>query len=172
MDGSEEAPQTEEESLMSLARNLAYDDVPEPIRQSIIAQRLRNPSTGVKGVLADYRADQQLAAAQRESKIQYREAVLHRMAAGATTTLSIQSSQMPLQPQAVEDIEVDEDEDFDAEFLREFRSKRLQGLTLTAYFTLPFSHDSFVLRDENDKSAPKFRPVHRYSFAGAFSSGS
>ena len=170
MDGSDEAPQTEEESLMSLARNLAYDDVPEPIRQSIIAQRLRNPSTGVKGVLADYRADQQLAAAQRESKIQYREAVLHRMAAGATTTLSIQSSQMPLQPQAVEDIEVDEDEDFDAEFLREFRNRRLQGLT--AYFTLPFSHDSVVLRDENDKSAPKFRPVHRYSFAGAFSSGS
>lgn len=45
---TDEPPKSEEEQLMSLAKNLAYDDVPEPIRQSIIAQRLRNPSTGVK----------------------------------------------------------------------------------------------------------------------------
>lgn len=112
---SDEAPRSEEEALMDLARNLAYDDVPEPVRQSILAQRMRGPSTGVKGVLADYRADKALAEAQREAEANFRSAVLRRIAVGASS--SVPEEQGP------------EEEEEDA-FFREFRMKRLLGASV------------------------------------------
>jgi hypothetical protein len=117
---TDQPPKSEEEQLMDLAKNLAFEDVPEPIRQSIIAQRLRNPSTGVKGVLADYKADQALRTAQRQAQKDYREAVLNRIANGAKAAPTSVFRQEA-------DLELFDDDEDDDEFLQEFRLRRLKG---------------------------------------------
>ena len=123
VDGQREE-RAEEDQLLNLARNLAYDDVPEPIRQSILAERMRNPSTGVKGVIADYRADQALALAQREAERDYRDAVLRRIAIGATSQVELSSGSDGLLADETPAGEV-EHEDV---FLKKLRLRRIQGV--------------------------------------------
>ena len=113
----------EEEQLLDLARNLAYEDVPEPVRQSILAQRMRNPATGVKGVIADYRADQALAAAQRQAERDYREAVLRRIAIGASSASAEEET-----PPTVFAAEAEQLSDDEEAFLQELRNRRMKGI--------------------------------------------
>ena len=76
-------PQTEDEALMEHARYLSSADVPEPIRRGILNERQKKSKTGVKGVLADYKAACELDKAQREATADYRQAVLTRMVEGS-----------------------------------------------------------------------------------------
>ncbi len=75
---------TEEQELMNYARNLAANDIPETVRRSIIAQRERGAKTGVKGVLADYKAACALAEAEARVEAQRRAEVINRLVSGAT----------------------------------------------------------------------------------------
>lgn len=58
-------------------------EVPESIRQSILADRARKSLTGVKGVLADYNASKKLERAQIEADALFRSQVLSRIAEGS-----------------------------------------------------------------------------------------
>ncbi len=76
-----------------------------------------------QGVLADYKANQALKEAERQAKIQEREAILTRMVQGARiSNEDIQSSEF-VQTNPTEEDDDDEDDDF----LEEYRKKRLQG---------------------------------------------
>ena len=79
-------PQTEDEALFDHARYLSSADVPEPIRRGILNDRQKKSKTGVKGVLADYKAACDLDAAQRKATADYRSAVLTTMAEGHKLT--------------------------------------------------------------------------------------
>ena len=120
-------PMTEEESLFEYARNLSQNDVPEPIRRSILAERMRKNKTGVKGVLADYKAAVELDKAHRQAVSDHRQAVITRMAEGYI--MSPEES-MLLQSQKMVTTEELDDLDFedDSEFMEEFRKKRLQEM--------------------------------------------
>ncbi len=94
--------------LLQYAQQLSNAEVPETIRQSILAERARMTATGVKvrqtsffcinttanislfailitsqGVLADYRAAQAMAEAEAQAIALYRQQVLTRMTQGA-----------------------------------------------------------------------------------------
>jgi len=90
--------------MLQYAQKLSNAEVPESIRQSILAERSRQTATGVKvhfthqrnrictsitcdfttqGVLADYRAAQALAEAESQAVAQHRQQVLTRMVEGA-----------------------------------------------------------------------------------------
>ncbi len=77
-----DVPQTEDEVLLDHARNLASADVPEPIRRSILAERERKTKTGVKGVLADYKAAKAMEEAQAQAEAMSRAAIITRMVEG------------------------------------------------------------------------------------------
>ena len=123
-------PMTEEEALFNHAKYLANENVPEPIRRSILAERMKKGKTGVKGVLADYKAHCQMEKANRIAVAQHRQAILTRMAEGHK--LSAEESALYLLNNHDENTpgngEEEENDDDDEEFLEEFRKKRLQEM--------------------------------------------
>lgn len=136
-DAEEDAvPQTEDEALFEHARYLSNADVPEPIRRGILNERQKKSKTGVKGVLADYKAACELDKAQREATANYREAVIIRMTEGSK--LSLEESLLLVQQKSQLKIHRDEDgisdpddEEYDSEeevFLEELRKTRLRDM--------------------------------------------
>lgn len=107
------------EDIIECAKQLSVNEVPESIRHAILGDRLRKPKTGVKGVLADYRESVALEEAQRQADANFRASVLSRIAVGA-------KREQPLV--AEETFQEKSDEDEDDEFMREYRTKRLQEL--------------------------------------------
>ena len=63
---------------------MAEDDVPEPIKMRILAERESKHNTGVKGVLADYKASLQMNNAKQIAEEENRMAILMRIAKGST----------------------------------------------------------------------------------------
>lgn len=126
------APKTEEDALFEHAKYLNSQDVPEPIRRGILAERMKKSKTGVKGVLADYKAHCKYEKAQQEAALQHRHAVMMRMAEGHK--LTAEESAMYANNTNNENTADNENgldsEDEDDEFLDEFRKKRLQELML------------------------------------------
>ena len=129
-------PQTEDEAIFEHARYLSNADVPEPIRRGILNERQKKAKTGVKGVLADYKAACELDKAQRKATADYREAVLTRMTEGSK--LSPEESILLIQQRTQKKIHRDEDglnemdeEEVDSdeeEFLEELRKTRLREM--------------------------------------------
>ena len=129
-------PQTEDDALFEHARYLSNADVPEPIRRGILNERQKKSKTGVKGVLADYKAACELDKAQREATAKYRAAVLTRMTEGSK--LSQEESIQLIQQRTQKKIHRDEDglNDLDDEepdsdeeaFLEELRKTRLREM--------------------------------------------
>lgn len=147
--GSSTANRSEEE-LLEYARYLAKSDIPESVRNNILAERAGLPSTGVKGVLADYKAHQATVAAQRMADAEQRQQVLMRMArghvvssqdqevvgtgSGAATQLNKsvphKSGQDPDDSSSDNErvaLQDADDDDEDA-FMRDYRAKRLKEL--------------------------------------------
>lgn len=131
-------PQTEDEALFDHARYLSSADVPEPIRRGILNDRQKKSKTGVKGVLADYKAACDLDAAQRKATANYRSAVLTVMAEGHK--LTAEETMLKLEQTSVKvvqrDADIDEDnccdedddDDEDKVFLEEVRKTWLRDL--------------------------------------------
>eukprot|EP00607_Mallomonas_marina_P000669 CAMPEP_0182429320 /NCGR_PEP_ID=MMETSP1167-20130531/25685_1 /TAXON_ID=2988 /ORGANISM="Mallomonas Sp, Strain CCMP3275" /LENGTH=315 /DNA_ID=CAMNT_0024612767 /DNA_START=183 /DNA_END=1130 /DNA_ORIENTATION=+ len=141
-------PLNEEQQLLEQARNLHDEDIPEPVRRSILAERARKHNTGVKGVLADYKQHNQVEAAVREREREFRENVLTRMAQGST----------------VQDISLEqqEEEEEDVVFMESFRKRRLLELQMEA--SLPIfgtcrEVDSSDFTDMVDNEDPRVHVV-------------
>lgn len=124
-----------EEEMLALARSLATADIPETIRNNIMAERAGLPSTGVKGVLADYKAHQALIAAQREADTASRQQVLMRMARGHIVAgdelEAVQGSDTAVfdAKNNYDDYDgADSCDDEENEFMRDYRAKRLKEL--------------------------------------------
>jgi hypothetical protein len=126
-DGNNGVPKTEEDALFEHARYLAREDVPEPIRRGILAERMRKSKTGVKGVLADYKAHCKMEKAQREAVALQRQAILTRMAEGYKMSAEESALYAAAAP-AHDETLLDSDDEDDAEFLEEFRKQRLQEM--------------------------------------------
>jgi hypothetical protein len=73
---------SQDEQLFEFARSMNREGVPESVAKAILANRLTRPATGVKGVLADYRASCELDAAIRSAEAANRNAILRRMVEG------------------------------------------------------------------------------------------
>ena len=128
-DGGDAVPKTEEDALFEHARYLAREDVPEPIRRSILAERMRKSKTGVKGVLADYKAHCKMEKAQREAIALQRQAILTRMTEGYKMSAEESALYAVAAPGAHDDATaLDSEDEDDAEFLEEFRTQRLQEM--------------------------------------------
>lgn len=128
-------PQTEEEALFDHARYLSSADVPEPIRRGILNDRQKKSKTGVKGVLADYKAACDLDAAQRKATADYRSAVLTTMAEGHKLTAeeTILIHQQAFEKPAQRDADSDDDDSYDEEgddkvYLEEVRKTFLRDM--------------------------------------------
>lgn len=128
-------PQTEEEALFDHARYLSSADVPEPIRRGILNDRQKKSKTGVKGVLADYKAACDLDAAQRKATADYRSAVLTTMAEGHKLTAeeTILIHQQAFEKPAQRDADSDDDDSYDEEgddkvFFEEVRKNFLRDM--------------------------------------------
>ena len=129
-------PQTEDEALFDHARYLSSADVPEPIRRGILNDRQKKSKTGVKGVLADYKAACDLDAAQRKATADYRSAVLTTMAEGHKLTAeeTVLIHQQAAIKVAQRDDDLDDDDSYDEEgdddkvFLEEVRKTWLRDL--------------------------------------------
>lgn len=137
-------------------------DIPDSIRDGILNERSGKHNTGVKGVLADYKANQALKEAERQAKIQEREAILTRMVQGARiSNEDIQSSEF-VQTNPTEEDDDDEDDDF----LKEYRKKRLQELQKQSNlpkfgYVKEITDSDFI--DEVEKVDPRvFVIVHLY----------
>ena len=138
--GAAAMAQEEDARTLAYARSLAAAEVPETVRRSILEQRERGKQTGVKGVLADYKAAQQLAAAQSEADALQRAAVLTRMVEGC----KIQAEEVEdgdgagieqlvgEELDAALDGEDGYDDDGDDEFMREYRQARLREMQRAA----------------------------------------
>lgn len=131
------APQTEDEALFDHARYLSNADVPEPIRRGILNDRQMKSKTGVKGVLADYKAACDLDKAQRKVTADYRQAVLttiaegHKLSAEESMIIMEQKVSKPKQRDDDTKKEIDdedEEDDEDREFLEELRKTWLRDL--------------------------------------------
>jgi hypothetical protein len=126
-------PQTEDEALFEHARYLSSADVPEPIRRGILNERQKKSKTGVKGVLADYKAACALDVAQRTATAEYRKDVLTRISEGYKMTaeesiLMMQQQEQLKQPRDSDALDSEDEDDDDEEFLEEFRKKRLKDM--------------------------------------------
>mmetsp|Transcript_25700 Transcript_25700/g.24564 ORF Transcript_25700/g.24564 Transcript_25700/m.24564 type:complete len:299 (+) Transcript_25700:147-1043(+) len=127
-------PQTEDEALFEHAKYLNSADVPEPIRRGILNDRQMKSKTGVKGVLADYKAAVAMDKAQREATANYRQAVITRMTEGhklsAEESVLLMQEKSQQKPKRDDDNlnEEDEESDEDEEFLDSFREKRLLAM--------------------------------------------
>eukprot|EP01041_Mallomonas_annulata_P001584 gene1584-3061_t len=122
-------PVSEEQDMLEHARSLVEQDVPEPVRRSILADRARKHNTGVKGVLADYSAHVKMEQAHANAEATFRQDLLTRIAEGSKRT-----EVMPPQPPVANEEADDEDEE-DSLFFVEFRKKRL--LELQASSAMP-----------------------------------
>ncbi|KAJ1432000.1 thioredoxin-like protein [Ochromonadaceae sp. CCMP2298] len=128
--------QEEDAELMQYAQQLSSADIPESVRQSILAERARKSSTGVKGVLADYKEHKALERAQAQADALYRQQVLTRMAGGCMQTPQEEEEEVPPSGKAYADEEEEEEEDLadlqdddeDDAFMRDFRAKRLREM--------------------------------------------
>mmetsp|Transcript_31216 Transcript_31216/g.52681 ORF Transcript_31216/g.52681 Transcript_31216/m.52681 type:complete len:325 (+) Transcript_31216:37-1011(+) len=121
--------------LMKYAQQLSNSDIPESVRQTILAERAGKSATGVKGVMADYKASKALERAQAQADAEYRKQVLTRIAEGCKVSHNTQevananeyihqeSSQWPHI-----DTDDDDDDDDDDAFMREFRAKRMKEI--------------------------------------------
>ena len=69
--------------IVETDRLLNHSLIPDSVKNGIMGERSRRTGTGVKGVLADYKQEQALKAAERTAVAAEREAVLHRIAYGA-----------------------------------------------------------------------------------------
>lgn len=129
-------PLTEDEALLEHARYLSSADVPEPIRRGILNERQKKSKTGVKGVLADYKAACEMDKAQRVATADYRQTVLTRMVEGSK--LSQEESILLLQQKGQKAVQRDgeiintlDEDDIDSEedeYLEEFRKARLREM--------------------------------------------
>lgn len=150
-----------DEALLQDARNLSIEGVPDTIRRGILAERERKTKTGVKGVIADYKAAVKMEQAAKMAKDQFRRDILTRMAEGTRVTSSQQINNVPI---IKSEDEVDDDQD--KLFMEEFRRKRLQEMQITS--TLPVfgsfrEVDSSDFSDEIDETDPRvFVVVHLY----------
>ena len=116
--------QGSEEDILQYASKLNMDEVPESISRSILAERMKQHNTGVKGVLADYRASVAMDREEQISKQAHRQAVLTRMAEGYKLRPDdVAQEDVAVQP----NVDGDDDNESDDEFMREYRQKRIQG---------------------------------------------
>jgi hypothetical protein len=137
-----QTPQTEEEALFEQAKQLSQADVPEPIRRSILAERMKKSKTGVKGVLADYKAHKAMERAAQEAKVAFQDSVFKRIAEGYKLSpeealliqqqKDAQKNANKQRDESDDDDGSDEDDDDDEEFMKEFREKRLQEMMAKA----------------------------------------
>uniref|UniRef100_A0A7S3GW90 Phosducin domain-containing protein n=1 Tax=Spumella elongata TaxID=89044 RepID=A0A7S3GW90_9STRA len=124
-----ERPKDSDMELLQYAQQLSNAEVPETIRQSILAERARMTATGVKGVLADYRAAQAMAEAEAQAIALHRQQVLTRMTQGAKVQYVAEEEEDETAGLDINDIDSDDlEDDEDDAFMREFRAKRLQEL--------------------------------------------
>lgn len=70
-----------DDAMLGYARALS-EGVPEAVAKSIFAKRDMEHATGVKGVLADYRASCEVEAAISTANLEAREALIRRMVEG------------------------------------------------------------------------------------------
>jgi len=154
-------PVDEDSILMEHARALAHADVPEPVRRGILAERQRKASTGVKGVLADYKAAQALDAAQAQAELAQRAAIFKRMTEGAKRELVEEEEEAAVLGAGEED-----EDDEDDEFFRAFREQRMREIKAAAcapQFSSVKDVNSEQFVDELEKEDPRVRVVvHLY----------
>jgi hypothetical protein len=81
-DREETAAKSYEDEMIDYARTLNHDGMPESIAKTILARRLTQPATGVKGVLADYKTHRELEAAMHAADHEARDALIRRMVEG------------------------------------------------------------------------------------------
>lgn len=130
-DNGDGMPKTDDQELLDEARSLAAADVPETVRKSILAQRMRDKQTGVKGVLADYKAATAMAQAQALADAQQRAQIINRMVHGHIIKAEDQEPEEEEEELCLDE-ELEEggfDDDEDA-FMREYRQKRLAELKM------------------------------------------
>jgi hypothetical protein len=119
-----------QETVVETERLLNHTLIPDSIKSGIMGERSRKTGTGVKGVLADYKVEQALKAAERDAVKAEREAALHRIAYGAQRPAGDPSAPpMPMPMgmlQAGDDSDLEDEED--ALFMEQFRAARLREL--------------------------------------------
>jgi hypothetical protein len=173
-DVDELPPKTEDEALFEQARALSNADVPEPIRRSILAERMKKSKTGVKGVLADYKAAKEMERAQERVNADHRHAVLMRIAGGykmnpsEALLLQQQENNIVMNFNSVSNTvdNAEDDDDEDDEFMKEFREKRLKEMmsqSAKPLFGYCKDVDTQDFVDEVDKEDPRTAVVvHLY----------
>lgn len=160
-DDENDIKMTSDEALLQDARNLAIEGVPDTIRRGILAERERKTKTGVKGVIADYKAAVKMEQASQLAKAQFRKDILTRIAEGSRAVSTQQTDDISIIKN-----EDNEETDEDNSFFSEFRKRRLQEMQITATLPVFGSYkevDSSDFSDEIDNTDPRvFVVVHLY----------
>lgn len=115
---------------MDVLDRLGQSALPESVKQGILLDRLKGHQTGVKGVLADYKAIKQLEQAEREARQMEREEALYRIARGHRLPTEHQLEDEEKQPHL--QLKELDDEDDDENFLSSYRERRLAELRCMA----------------------------------------
>mmetsp|Transcript_3033 Transcript_3033/g.4633 ORF Transcript_3033/g.4633 Transcript_3033/m.4633 type:complete len:355 (+) Transcript_3033:61-1125(+) len=153
---------SEEKEMIEFAKKMDFDGVPEPVKRKILADRESKHGTGVKGVLADYKMNMELEAAQRHSDAAERARIIDRIVKGAvrveetedtgnnestaisslTTALSRLQKNKQHEPDSVDNDKLEsafqdaglglDSDDEDDEFMLAFREKRMQEMMSAA----------------------------------------
>jgi len=151
-----------DQEFLDLARKLENENLPEPIRRGIIAEREKKSKTGVKGVIADYKQHCQMEHAMAIQEALLRQKILTRMAEGSKRS-DFETEMEDDDDLFVAGQLVDED---DLTFLEDFRRKRIQEMQATAampVFGACREVDSTDFSDMVDKEdARVFVVVHLY----------
>ncbi|RYH13136.1 hypothetical protein EON65_36395 [archaeon] len=106
---------------VDLGMRLQQSSLPDNIKMSILQERMQKHNTGVKGMLADHKAIQQLEKQERIQKENDRNAALFRAAHGHIV-------KKPAEENTNEDIDALLDEEEDDDFLASYRAARLAQL--------------------------------------------
>lgn len=107
---------------------LLDDTIPDEIKISILNERNKKHNTGVKSVLADRKAHKDLERALHDAKQRERNAILHRIAAGATLPLQEGEPVSQFVKATAAELSDDDSDDDNDEFLAAFRAKRIAEL--------------------------------------------
>lgn len=142
-------------------------DIPDAIRRQLSSNTRNRPQLGPKGVLADYKAHQEVVALEREVNKIHRQEVLVRMAKGAMRVDGVHEDSSGSSSSCNKMVgEISDDDDNDDEFMREYRSARLKEMRsqiLMPTFRGCKSINSSTFGDEVDSEDPRvFVLVHMH----------
>eukprot|EP00619_Florenciella_sp_RCC1007_P010333 CAMPEP_0205909152 /NCGR_PEP_ID=MMETSP1325-20131115/3679_1 /ASSEMBLY_ACC=CAM_ASM_000708 /TAXON_ID=236786 /ORGANISM="Florenciella sp., Strain RCC1007" /LENGTH=364 /DNA_ID=CAMNT_0053275423 /DNA_START=109 /DNA_END=1203 /DNA_ORIENTATION=+ len=142
--------------------------MPEAVAKTSYAHQM-GAKTGPKGVLNDYKEHKRIEAHNRQVDKMHREAVLHRMAYGATAQNTLSLAQEALdaevakaEAEAQEEAEAEAEEDFLKSF-REARIRELQSASTQPVFGNIYEVTAHEYADAIDRCDPRvYVVVHIY----------